>query len=303
MSYADPNWPLTPPAAPPPPPYTPPTALSSRRPPGVRAFVGVALLSAAFTSAMTFGLVTAFPATPPAATSPSNGTAATPTPNAVAAVSSQSSDLTAVVAQATKSVVTITSQTSVRGRFSPYSVPATGVGSGIIVSSDGLILTNNHVVEGSTGLTVTTADGQDLQATVVTTDPAHDIAVIKASGGSNLTAATLGDSSNLEVGQTVLAIGSPLGEFTETVTKGIVSALDRSITVTDDLTGRPVQLSGLVQTDAAINPGNSGGPLIDDAGQVMGMNSALAGNSEGIGFAIPINAAKDLISQAARSAA
>jgi S1-C subfamily serine protease len=252
---------------------------------------------------MTFGLVTAFPTASPAATSPASVAAPTPTPNAVAAVSSQSTDLSAVVAQATKSVVTITSQTTVRQPFSFYSIPATGVGSGIIVSSNGLILTNNHVVEGSQKLTVTTADGQSLQATVVSTDPAHDLAVIKASGGSHLVAATLGDSSKLEVGQTVLAIGSPLGEFTETVTKGIVSALDRSITVTDDLTGRQVQLSGLVQTDAAINPGNSGGPLINESGQVMGMNSALASNSEGIGFAIPINAAKDMISQAAQSAA
>jgi S1-C subfamily serine protease len=252
---------------------------------------------------MTFGLVTAFPTASPAATSPANGAVPTPTPNAVAAVSSQSTDLTAVVAQATKSVVTITSQTSVRQPFSFNSIPATGVGSGIIVSSNGLILTNNHVVEGSSKLTVTTADGQNLTATVVTTDATHDIAVIKASGGSNLIPAMLGDSSKLEVGQTVLAIGSPLGEFTETVTEGIVSALDRSITVTDDLTGRPVNLSGLVQTDAAINPGNSGGPLINASGQVMGMNSALAGNSQGIGFAIPINAAKDLISQAAQSAA
>ena len=294
MTYADPNWPLTPSPLNSPPPQP----QGVQRPVGVRAFVGVALLSAAFTSALTFGLVTAFPASP-AATSPANG--ATPTPNAVAAVSAQSTDLTAVVAQATKSVVTITSQTTVRQPFSYYSIPATGVGSGIIVSSNGLILTNNHVVEGSNKLTVTTADGQSLQATVVTTDAAHDIAIIKATGGKDLVPATLGDSSKLEVGQTVLAIGSPLGEFTDTVTRGIVSALDRTITVTDEQTGRPVQLSGLLQTDAAINPGNSGGPLINEAGQVVGMNSALAGNSEGIGFAIPINAAKALISQAAGS--
>ncbi|MEX2547857.1 MAG: trypsin-like peptidase domain-containing protein [Chloroflexota bacterium] len=211
-------------------------------------------------------------------------------------------DLTDVVATATQSVVTITSQAMSQGRFSPFGVPSTGVGSGVVVTASGLILTNNHVVEGARTLTVATADGQELTATVVATDPAHDIAVIRATGGK-LIPATLGDSSKLEVGQTVLAIGSPLGEFTETVTRGIVSALDRSITVGDQQTGRSEDLSGLIQTDAAINPGNSGGALINDRGEVIGMNTAVAGSAEGIGFAIPINAAKQMIDQATASIA
>ncbi len=311
MLYRDPDWPPTLPVSPgpvaplstplaPPPQFTPPPA---QRTPTARAFFAVALLSATLTSAITFGLVTAFPTATTPAASPAASSPATQQPDVVPAVSSQSNDLTAIVAQATKSVVTITSQAQVRQGFSPFAIPATGVGSGIIVSTDGLILTNNHVVEGAQSLTVTTADGQNLQATVVSTDAAHDLAVIKATGGQQLTPATLGDSAGLMVGQTVLAIGSPLGEFTETVTKGIVSALDRTITVTDEMTGQQKQLSGLIQTDAAINPGNSGGPLINDAGQVVGMNSALAGSAEGIGFAIPINTAKALISQAAGSAA
>ena len=126
---------------------------------------------------------------------------------------------------------------------------------------------------------------------------------LKGSPRLGLTAATLGDSSQLLVGQTVLAIGSPLGEFTETVTRGIVSALDRSITVGDQATGSSKDLTNLIQTDAAINPGNSGGPLINERGEVVGINSAVSQQAEGIGFAIPINAAKDLIDKAAASAA
>jgi S1-C subfamily serine protease len=215
----------------------------------------------------------------------------------LAANSDAAQDLTEVVARATQSVVTITSQGMSRSRFSPFGIPSTGVGSGVVVTADGLILTNSHVVEDADQLTVTTADGQALSATVVRTDPTHDIAVIRATGGT-LTPATLGDSSSVKVGETVLAIGSPLGEFTETVTRGIVSALDRSITVGNEQTGRAEDLSDLIQTDAAINPGNSGGALINERGEVIGMNTAVAGSAEGIGFAIPINAARQMIDQA-----
>jgi putative serine protease PepD len=276
----------------PPPPPPPASPVRERRGPGGRAIFGTAVLSAAMASAMTFVLVTGFaPATPTAAVAP------TQSPNAHLAATAPDTDLTAIVATATQSVVTITSQGVARDRFSPFSVPATGVGSGIIVTADGLILTNNHVVAGAQSLTVTLADGKDVTATVVQTDASRDIAVIRADA-SGLSPAQLGDSDGVKVGETVLAIGSPLGEFTETVTKGIVSALDRTITVADEQTGRPVQLSGMLQTDAAINPGNSGGPLINAAGQVIGINSAVSQSAEGIGFAIPINVAKSLISQA-----
>jgi S1-C subfamily serine protease len=293
------------------PPTTQPAHLDGqpdpqRRPPKGRSLVlgllGVAVLSATVASASTIGLMTVF-SVPVATQTPTQQSSASQQPPVqLANNSGVPADLTDVVATATKSVVTITAQGSSSGRLSPFSVPSTGVGSGIIVTSSGLILTNNHVVEGAQKLTVTTSDGQDLSATVVTTDPVHDIAVIRATGGT-LVPATLGDSSVLEVGQTVLAIGSPLGEFTETVTKGIVSALDRSITVGNQQTGRSEDLSGLVQTDAAINPGNSGGPLIDENGAVIGMNTAVSASAEGIGFAIPINSAKTLIDQATASTA
>jgi S1-C subfamily serine protease len=280
-----------------------PGRAADRSGPSFRSLLAVATLSAVMGSTLTFGMVSALGGGPfisiaPTATSSPAAPAAQPVSS-----SNQAGDLTAVVASAQESVVTITAQgMSTRNPFSPFNVPATGVGSGIVVSSNGLILTNYHVVDGARTLSVATSDGQTLDATVVATDETHDLAVIRATGGT-LTAATLGDSDQLLVGQTVLAIGSPLGEFTETVTRGIVSALGRSITVGDQATGATKKLSGLIQTDAAINPGNSGGPLINERGEVVGINSAVSQSAEGIGFAIPINAAKALVDQAAQSAA
>ena len=181
-------------------------------------------------------------------------------------------------------------------------MPATGVGSGVILSSDGYILTNRHVVADSTSLTVELEDGTQYPATVVKISDDQDLALIKVEA-TGLTAAKIGSSSGLQVGQTAIAIGSPLGTFTETVTKGIVSALDRTITVTDESTGQPQTLSGLIQTDAAINPGNSGGPLLDASGAVIGIDTAVSAQAEGLGFAIPIDAAASLIGQATAGAA
>jgi S1-C subfamily serine protease len=265
----------------------------------LRSLLAVAVLSGVLGSGLTYGMATAFGGVSPSAAAPTSVPAAAEP----ASSTDQPGDLVGIVASARESVVTITAQgVATRNPFSPFNVPATGVGSGIVVSSNGLILTNFHVVEGAQTLSVATHDGQTLDATVVSTDEAHDLAVIRATGG-NLKAATLGDSDQLLPGQTVLAIGSPLGEFTETVTRGIVSALDRDITVGDQATGASKRLSGLIQTDAAINPGNSGGPLINERGEVVGINSAVSRQAEGIGFAIPINAAKALVDEAAAAAA
>jgi S1-C subfamily serine protease len=203
-------------------------------------------------------------------------------------------DITTVVAAARESVVTITANGTSSGGISPFSVPTTGVGSGVILTSDGYILTNRHVVEDSQRLTVAFADGRELDARIVRISAVTDLALIKVAV-TGLRAAPIGDSTALQVGQTAIAIGSPLGTFTETVTRGIVSGLDREITVTDQTTRRQTTLDGLIQTDAAINPGNSGGPLLDGAGNVIGINTAVAGNAEGLGFAIPIAAASELI--------
>jgi S1-C subfamily serine protease len=204
-------------------------------------------------------------------------------------------DITDVVASAKDSVVTLTSELgATRG---PFGGTATGVGSGIVLTADGYTLTNRHVVEGSTSLKATLVDGSEYPATVVTMSDTQDLALVKIDA-TGLKPATIGDSSTIEVGQTAIAIGSPLGTYTETVTKGIVSAVNRTITVQDEQTGRPVTLDGLIQTDAAINQGNSGGPLLNVAGQVIGVNTATASSAEGLGFAIPIQEAARLIAQA-----
>jgi putative serine protease PepD len=160
-------------------------------------------------------------------------------------------------------------------------------GSGVIVSTDGRVLTNYHVVDGARRVTVRLPDGKSAAAQVIRTDQTSDLALLQVEGVSGLTPVTFGDSDNLAVGDTVLAFGSPLG-LEGTVTSGIVSALGRDA---DDL-----GLTDLIQTDAPINAGNSGGPLVDTAGRVVGISVANAtteadGGNIGIGFAIPINTA------------
>lgn len=168
-----------------------------------------------------------------------------------------------------------------------------GAGSGVIIDSNGYILTCNHVISGASKITVTTSDEKEYSASVVGTDSANDIAVLKISA-SGLTAATYGDSSKLAVGSSVVAIGNPLGELGGTATTGIISALNRELTIDN-------KKLNLLQTDASINPGNSGGGLFDAAGNLIGIVVAKSSGSniEGLGFAIPINTAaeiaKDLI--------
>lgn len=163
-------------------------------------------------------------------------------------------------------------------------------GSGFIVTSDGLIATNKHVVAGGETFTVTTAEGKTYDGKVVAIDPVTDLALVKVEA-HGLPVADLGDSDNVQVGQWVIAIGNALGEFQNTVTVGVISAKERKATPTD-AQGNSESLDGLLQTDAAINPGNSGGPLLTLKGQVIGINTAVAGNAQNIGFAIPISELK-----------
>jgi S1-C subfamily serine protease len=171
-------------------------------------------------------------------------------------------------------------------------IPETGVGSGVIYDGAGWILTNRHVVEGSDSLAVELNDGRVLDGTVYGIDTLTDLAIVKVEG-SGLPTASLGDSSALKVGQLVIAIGSPLGTYSNSVTSGIVSAKGRTIMADGN-----ENLNNLIQTDAAINPGNSGGPLLDAGGQVVGINTAIAADSNGIGFAIPIDIARPIMEQA-----
>ena len=181
-----------------------------------------------------------------------------------------------------------------------------GSGSGIILSSDGIILTNNHVVEvaGNGGqITVSFSDGSHAEATILGTDPLTDTAVIQATGVEGLTPATIGESSAVDVGEGVVAIGSPFG-LDATVTSGIVSALDRPVDVGTDSAGGATVYPA-IQTDAAINPGNSGGPLVDLAGRVIGINSSIrsagtasgTAGSIGLGFAIPLDEVLPVVEQ------
>lgn len=165
-------------------------------------------------------------------------------------------------------------------------------GSGFVASSDGLILTNKHVVEDAKAdYTVFLHDGTKISARVLGKDPVQDIAVLKISPpAKGLTVLRLGDSDNVEIGQSVIAIGNALGEFQDTVSVGIVSGLGRSITARGGSGAE--ELEGLIQTDAAINPGNSGGPILNLRGEVIGTATAIAQGAENIGFAIPINRAK-----------
>jgi serine protease Do len=290
--------------APPPSPADPvlqPAPRSPRGGRGLTGLLGVSLLSAVLASAGTAlivegSLTAGTPSQTANAVTTGAGSSQAP------ATSATVEDITAVVAKARSFVVTITVQgTSTRG-LSPFSVPTTGVGSGVILTSNGYILTNHHVVAGGDTFTVTLDDGRELPARVIKISETTDLALIKVDA-TGLPAATIGDSASLRVGQTAIAIGSPLGTYTETVTKGIVSGLDRDISVTDETTHQPESLHGLIQTDAAINPGNSGGPLLDVSGAVVGIDTAVASSAEGLGFAIPIAAASDLIHQAQTGAA
>ncbi|HXQ34454.1 MAG TPA: trypsin-like peptidase domain-containing protein [Anaerolineales bacterium] len=170
-------------------------------------------------------------------------------------------------------------------------------GSGFFITDQGYILTNNHVVEGTKEVSIILSDGSEQKAVIVGTDPYSDIAVLKTDGGAPAVA-TLGNSDVLNPGESVIAIGSPLGNFKNTVTVGVVSATGRSID-----TGNGYQIEDLIQTDAAINRGNSGGPLVDLAGEVIGINTLIVRDSgngdvaEGLGFAIPVNTAQAIAQQ------
>jgi serine protease Do len=201
-----------------------------------------------------------------------------------------STAVTQVAGRVSPAVVTIDA-VAAASTNDPFSLPTEGIGSGVIFDANGWILTNHHVVEGDTTLTVKLKDGREFPGRVYGVDTLTDLAIVKIEA-TDLPTAKIGDSSTIKVGQLAIAIGSPLGTYTNTVTSGIISALGRSITVQS---GR---INNLIQTDAAINPGNSGGPLLDAGGTVIGINTAVAGSAQGIGFAIPINIARPIMQQA-----
>jgi serine protease Do len=253
---------------------------------GAGTVLGAALLAAVLASGGTFAALSATGALDKQPAAPASN--ADPTSVRQPVTIDESSAVVDVAAKAGPAVVRIVSE-----GIDPNALdlPEQGIGSGVIFNPNGWILTNRHVVAGSNSLTVELKDGTTYPGEIYGIDSLTDLAIVKVDA-TGLTAAGLGDSDALRVGQLVVAIGSPLGTFSNTVTSGIVSAKGRKIQ-TDG-----ASLRNLIQTDAAINPGNSGGPLLDSSSAVIGINTAIARDSTGIGFSIPINLAKPLMEQA-----
>ncbi len=288
----------------------------------LRVALAAALLSAILTSALSFALfrlTTPIEVVPSASSSASSAVAAaaqtaaptaTPTPSPTVAPTATISQaptpavaqtapatpgsttqdnggsVVAAVAKAVPAVVTITTESGTGRRA------GTGVGSGFVFDGGGWILTNAHVVEGATSMTVALADGRQLPGQVYGASSTTDLAVVKVDA-TGLPALAIGDSKGLALGEAVIAIGAPLGEFPDSVSTGVVSGLNRSITIR-----RGESLDGLIQTDAAINPGNSGGPLLDLSGRVIGIDTATSEGAQGVSFAIPIEAARSIMADA-----
>ena len=217
-----------------------------------------------------------------------------PTVDGNLTVTAEESNVSKIVNQVSPSVVSIITVKSNGFRSQE------NAGTGVIISKDGYILTNKHVVNGGRSFQIITGSGdRHTNVKLVGVDPLNDIAFLKINGVDNLSPATIGDSSTVRVGQKVIAIGNSLGKFQNTVTSGIISGKGRPLQASsdsdDDQDQKPESLTDLLQTDAAINPGNSGGPLLNMAGQVIGINTAIVEDAQSIGFAIPIGAAKGLI--------
>jgi S1-C subfamily serine protease len=256
---------------------------------GVGTVLAASLLSALLATGGTvlaLGAAGALDAEAPSSTSATGSTVGATQPVTI----DESSATIAVAAKVNPAVVRISTTGSSDTNFGV--IPESGVGSGVIYDSDGWILTNRHVVQGSDSLEVELLDGRTIDGRVYGIDTLTDLAIVKVDA-TDLPTAALGVSDELKVGQLVVAIGSPLGTYSNSVTSGIVSGKGRSIT-TDDGSS----LNNLIQTDAAINPGNSGGPLLDANGNVVGINTAIAADSNGIGFAIPIDIARPIMDQA-----
>lgn len=204
-------------------------------------------------------------------------------------------NITKIVEDVSKSVVSISTKNTSYGWFGQRYV-SEGAGTGIIISDDGYILTNNHVIEGSDTVKVTTWDESEYTASFIKTDPENDLALIKISSDKKLYAAKMGNSEDVKIGETVIAIGNVLGKYSWSVSKGVVSGLSRPIITSGSrYYGDITELEDLIQTDTAINSGNSGGPLVNMKSEVIGINTAIDGSAQNIGFAVPISHASGLL--------
>lgn len=283
--------------APPAPPAPTPGSPTGSEPRRSRFAAGVLVGMALTATAALGGYAIGVDGSEPAATSPAAPTTgasaepAEPAPSPARPVSVETGDIGDLVEAARPSVVLVRTEVEQAGPFGGISRGA-GAGTGFVLSADGFIVTNNHVVENGTRITVTFADGTEETATVVAADPSRDLAVVRVDR-TDLQPLAVGDSDDLRLGDQLIAVGYALDLNGEpSVTAGILSAKERSITAPNG-----EQLVNLLQTDTAINPGNSGGPLLNGRGEVVGINTAIAGQAQNIGFAIAITPVLDVIDQ------
>lgn len=200
-----------------------------------------------------------------------------------------------VASKVAPGVVSIVTETRTTGWFGQSSTQ-TSAGTGMIVTKDGYVLTNKHVVDGANSIKVVLDSGETYdKVSLVGTDPANDVAYLKIADVNNLPTVTLGDSKTISAGQQVIAIGNALGQYQNTITSGIISGTGRSLTAYSSDLSSAENLTDMIQTDAAINAGNSGGPLVNAAGEVIGINTATSSEADGIGFAIPISSVKGML--------
>ena len=210
-----------------------------------------------------------------------------------ASVTNEESTIASIAEKVGPSVVSIVTKSQAQSYYG--TATQQGAGTGIIVSANGYVMTNNHVIADTTDVSVIDSEGvQYDNVTVVGRDPLNDVAFLKIKSDTVFKPASLGNSSTLRIGQQVVAIGNALGQYSNTVTSGIISGVGRPITASTG-SGGTESLTDLIQTDASINPGNSGGPLLNMAGQVIGINTAIAEDANGIGFSIPINSTKGVL--------
>lgn len=216
-----------------------------------------------------------------------------------ATVTANEESIAAVAKTVSPSVVSILTTNQQAATYYNQGYEQQGAGTGMIVTADGYIMTNNHVIDGADTVTVVLSNGDTYDnVQVVGSDPLNDVAFLKIKDVKDLPTVVFGDSKTIRVGQNIVAIGNALGQYQNTVTSGIISGTGRPVTASSDGTasGSTENLTDLIQTDAAINPGNSGGPLLNFKGQVIGINTAVASDAQGIGFSIPIGATKGILS-------
>jgi serine protease Do len=257
-------------------------------------FRGYILLYCGIIASMIVGMVIGYYYLPQkiVMTSRGNSTQTIPQASQITTAASGDNSISRAAQTNLGSVVTIGASSKRLGIFSDGSQ---NIGSGFVVNSDGLVITNKHVISDE-GLNyfVITPDAKTYPVQKIYSDPTNDIAVLKINA-TGLKPVVLGDSSTLELGQTVVAIGTPLGEFTNSVTSGIISGLNRSIVAGSIDQSSIEELNGVIQTDVSINPGNSGGPLLNLSGQVIGVNTAIDSQGQNISFSIPINVVSEYL--------